>query len=202
MSHLHSGSSRRKKDSFQGGGSSSRGTGGGGGGDSGSFGKKRVKSSSNNNAPSSSSTKRPTSGLARSTTPPGGSSSSQTGKVTPFAWGNVSSGRSFHEEQQHSTQYDPLEYITLNLVGQQVQVQTRDGSFYQGIFHSSTAFNGEEEGYGVVLRMARKLAPGTEPGFYTTPPAEEVTIRAEDFVQVIANEVAFVEDVVDKRRRA
>ncbi|KAL6042123.1 Polyadenylate-binding protein-interacting protein 3 [Balamuthia mandrillaris] len=204
MSHLHSGSSRRKKDSFQGGGSSSRGTGGGGGGDSGSFGKKRVKPSSNNNAPSSSSssTKRPTSGLARSTTPPGGSSSSQTAKVTPFAWGNVSSGRSFHEEQQNSTQYDPLEYITLNLVGQQVQVQTRDGSFYQGIFHSSTAFNGEEEGYGVVLRMARKLAPGTEPGFFTTPPSEEVTIRAEDFVQVIANEVAFVEDVVDKRRRA
>ena len=62
----------------------------------------------------------------------------------------------------------------------------KDGSIFEGVFHAV-----KPEGYGVVLKLARKK----DPTAVTLPsPIETLLIPASELVQVIARDINFVEE--------
>ena len=71
--------------------------------------------------------------------------------------------------------------------GQYVDVQVSDGSWYQGYFYTINT----KKGLGVVLRFARKKSENKAVGEIL----EKKIIHAHEFVQVLAKDVTFVEDM-------
>jgi len=64
--------------------------------------------------------------------------------------------------------------------------KVKDGSIFEGVFHAV-----KPDGYGVVLKLARKR----DPNVTTLPsPIETLLIPASELVQVIAKDINFVEE--------
>jgi hypothetical protein len=77
------------------------------------------------------------------------------------------------------------------LIGQQVEVQTKNGQVHSGIFHAAKI---ESKDLGVILKMARLIKDGTVKGGKSEavkdalrkPPLKSYIIHGKDFVQIVA----------------
>ncbi|KAL5082665.1 hypothetical protein RYX36_011086 [Vicia faba] len=95
-----------------------------------------------------------------------------------------------------SPSHDRLVYLTTCLIGQQVEVQVKNGSIYSGIFHATNT--GKD--FGIILKMARltkdassqRLKPAAE--FISKAPSKILIIPAKELVQIIAQGVAVTRD--------
>eukprot|EP00850_Spirogloea_muscicola_P005821 SM000027S09602 [mRNA] locus=s27:276426:281254:- [translate_table: standard] len=95
------------------------------------------------------------------------------------------------------------------LIGHPVDVVTRSGAVYSGIFHTANT----ESGFGVVLRMARLTKDGSAAKGSSTagrtevlreaarqPPIKTLVVHAKDFVQIIAKDVPLEREVLPNGR--
>eukprot|EP00850_Spirogloea_muscicola_P005999 SM000028S10093 [mRNA] locus=s28:300268:305258:- [translate_table: standard] len=95
------------------------------------------------------------------------------------------------------------------LIGHPVDVVTRSGAVYSGIFHTANT----ESGFGVVLRMARLTKDGGAAKGSSTagrtevlreaarqPPIKTLVVHAKDFVQIIAKDVPLEREVLPNGR--
>ncbi|XLR56795.1 hypothetical protein S83_007467, partial [Arachis hypogaea] len=57
-----------------------------------------------------------------------------------------------------SRSHDRLVYVTICLIGHQVEVQVKNGSMHYGIFHATNTDND----FGIVLKMARLIKDARE----------------------------------------
>ncbi|XP_031261830.1 polyadenylate-binding protein-interacting protein 3-like isoform X1 [Pistacia vera] len=93
-----------------------------------------------------------------------------------------------------SPSHDRLLYVTTSLIGLPVDVQTKNGSIYSGIFHATS----DEKEFGVILKMARLTKDGNPRGqkmeTVSKAPSSIFVIPASELVQVIAKEVAVTSD--------
>ncbi|XP_027335060.1 polyadenylate-binding protein-interacting protein 3-like [Abrus precatorius] len=95
-----------------------------------------------------------------------------------------------------STSRDRLVYLTTCLIGQQVEVQVKNGSIYSGIFHATNT----DKDFGIILKMACLTKDGSFQGqrsgveFVSKAPSKTLIIPANDLVQVIAKNVAVSRD--------
>ncbi|KAF7814078.1 polyadenylate-binding protein-interacting protein 3-like isoform X1 [Senna tora] len=91
---------------------------------------------------------------------------------------------------------DRLVYVTTCLIGQQVEVQVKNGSVYSGIFHATNT----EKDFGIILKMARMTKDGSLRGqksgveSVSKAPDKILIIPAKELVQVIAKGVAVTRD--------
>ncbi|XP_058743705.1 polyadenylate-binding protein-interacting protein 3-like isoform X2 [Vicia villosa] len=87
---------------------------------------------------------------------------------------------------------DRLVYLTTCLIGQQVEVQVKNGSIYSGIFHATNS----EKDFGIILKMACLTKDGSSQGpssgaeFVSKAPSKTLIIPGKELVQVIAKDVA------------
>ncbi|CAI8607939.1 unnamed protein product [Vicia faba] len=87
---------------------------------------------------------------------------------------------------------DRLVYLTACLIGQQVEVQVKNGSIYSGIFHATNT----EKDFGIILKMACLTKDGSSQGqssgaeFVSKAPSKTLIIPGKELVQVIAKDVA------------
>ncbi|XP_050873883.1 polyadenylate-binding protein-interacting protein 3 isoform X2 [Lathyrus oleraceus] len=87
---------------------------------------------------------------------------------------------------------DRLVYLTTCLIGQQVEVQVKNGSIYSGIFHATNT----EKDFGIILKMACLTKDGSSQGqssgaeFVSKAPSKTLIIPGKELVQVIAKDVA------------
>ncbi|KAL2613176.1 hypothetical protein R1flu_024868 [Riccia fluitans] len=89
--------------------------------------------------------------------------------------------------------HDRLVFMAMCLVGQTVEVQMKNGSFYSGIFHTANM----DKDFGIVLKMARLIKDGSVKGGKSEAvkeaarkaPHKSLVIHAKDFVQIIAKDV-------------
>jgi hypothetical protein len=92
---------------------------------------------------------------------------------------------------ERTVQEQRLLFIHTCLIGQLVEVQTKNGHVYSGIFH---AINNDNKEFGVVLKMARLIRDGAVKGGKSEavkdaqrkPPSKSFVILGKDFVQIIA----------------
>eukprot|EP01102_Stenamoeba_stenopodia_P008534 TRINITY_DN245_c0_g1_i3.p1 TRINITY_DN245_c0_g1~~TRINITY_DN245_c0_g1_i3.p1 ORF type:complete len:236 (+),score=70.91 TRINITY_DN245_c0_g1_i3:225-932(+) len=100
---------------------------------------------------------------------------------------NVDSlAREYHTPVNDDPMFERNLYVTLNLIGHIVEVQVKDGSIFEGVFHAV-----KTDSYGVVLKLARKK----DPNAVTLPsPIETLLIPGSELVQVIAKDINFVEE--------
>ena len=71
-------------------------------------------------------------------------------------------------------------------------VQVRDGSWYHGLFHTSRLASG----FGVVLKCAKRVESRDNKVLsLSSEVTSKLAISAEDLVQVLAEEITFVEDL-------
>ncbi|WJX74618.1 Polyadenylate-binding protein-interacting protein 3 [Trifolium repens] len=95
-----------------------------------------------------------------------------------------------------SSSHDRLVYVTTSLIGQQVEVQVKNGSIYSGIFHATNT----DKDFGIILKMARLTKDASLQGqksgaeFVIKAPSKILIIPAEELVQVIAQGVAVTWD--------
>jgi len=94
------------------------------------------------------------------------------------------------EGVKQSIFYDRTLYVTTNLIGLPVEVQKTDGSWYEGILHTTSV----QKGFGVVLQCARKKSTN---GSNNTPFSDKIVIDPQEFVQMRAIDAVFVEDLPD-----
>ncbi|CAK8535957.1 unnamed protein product [Lathyrus sativus] len=95
-----------------------------------------------------------------------------------------------------SPSHDRLVYLTTCLIGQQVEVQVKNGSIYSGIFHATNT----DKDFGIILKMARltkdassqRQKPAAE--FIGKAPSKILIIPAKELVQIIAQGVAVTRD--------
>ncbi|CAL5200045.1 unnamed protein product [Lathyrus oleraceus] len=95
-----------------------------------------------------------------------------------------------------SPSHDRLVYLTTCLIGQQVEVQVKNGSIYSGIFHATNT----AKDFGIILKMARltkdassqRQNPAAE--FIGKAPSKILIIPAKELVQIIAQGVAVTRD--------
>ncbi|KAK7294408.1 hypothetical protein RJT34_17297 [Clitoria ternatea] len=91
---------------------------------------------------------------------------------------------------------DRLVYLTTCLIGQQVEVQVKNGSIYSGIFHATNT----DKDFGIILKTARLTKDGSLEGqrsgveFVSKAPSKTLIIPANDLVQVVAKDVAVSRD--------
>lgn len=91
---------------------------------------------------------------------------------------------------------DRLVYITTSLIGQNVEVQVKDGSLFSGIFHATNA----EKDFGIILKMARSIRPGSSRGqksiadSMNKAPSRTLIIPAKELIQIIAKGVSVTRD--------
>ncbi|KAK3271801.1 Polyadenylate-binding protein-interacting protein 3 [Cymbomonas tetramitiformis] len=94
--------------------------------------------------------------------------------------------------------HDRLLFIFQNLVGYNVSVQLKDGTVYEGIFHTAHV---ERQEVSIVLQMAILIHEGGGgPPDPNKPrprlvPTKSVVLQAKDFVQVTAKDVALFNQV-------
>ncbi|KAK2425135.1 polyadenylate-binding protein-interacting protein [Trifolium repens] len=95
-----------------------------------------------------------------------------------------------------SSSHERLVYVTTSLIGQQVEVQVKNGSIYSGIFHATNT----DKDFGIILKMARLIKDASLQGqksgaeFVIKAPSKILIIPAEELVQVIAQGVAVTWD--------
>ncbi|KAL3679895.1 hypothetical protein R1sor_022851 [Riccia sorocarpa] len=90
--------------------------------------------------------------------------------------------------------HDRLVFMAMCLIGQNVEVQLKNGSYYSGIFHTANM----EKDFGIVLKMARLIKDGSVKSGKSEAvkeaarkaPQKSLVIHAKDFVQIIAKDVA------------
>eukprot|EP00854_Cymbomonas_tetramitiformis_P000933 gene933-1449_t len=125
----------------------------------------------------------------------GSSGGSNRQRINAPAEGGRNSGRS---AQPASTMHDRLLFIFQNLVGYNVSVQLKDGTVYEGIFHTAHV---ERQEVSIVLQMAILIHEGGGgPPDPNKPrprlvPTKSVVLQAKDFVQVTAKDVALFNQV-------
>ncbi|CAK9198824.1 unnamed protein product [Sphagnum troendelagicum] len=98
-----------------------------------------------------------------------------------------------------------LLFLHTCLIGQQVEVQTKNGQVYSGIFHAAKI---ESKDFGVVLKMARLIKDGTVKGGKSEavkdalrkPPLKSYIIVGKDFVQIVAKDVLLSVDALSNGR--
>ncbi|KAH8945362.1 hypothetical protein BDL97_12G037600 [Sphagnum fallax] len=98
-----------------------------------------------------------------------------------------------------------LLFLHTCLIGQQVEVQTKNGQVYSGIFHAAKV---ESKDFGVVLKMARLIKDGTVKGGKSEavkdalrkPPLKSYIILGKDFVQIVAKDVLLSGDALSNGR--
>ncbi|CAK9229777.1 unnamed protein product [Sphagnum jensenii] len=106
---------------------------------------------------------------------------------------------------ERTVQEQRLLFIHTCLIGQLVEVQTKNGLVYSGIFH---AINNDNKEFGVVLKMARLIRDGAVKGGKSEavkdaqrkPPSKSVLIHGKDFVQIIAKDVLLSGDTLPNGR--
>ncbi|CAM6047850.1 unnamed protein product [Sphagnum compactum] len=106
---------------------------------------------------------------------------------------------------ERTVQEQRLLFIHTCLIGQLVEVQTKNGLVYSGIFH---AINNDNKEFGVVLKMARLIRDGAVKGGKSEavkdaqrkPPSKSVVISGKDFVQIIAKDVLLSGDTLPNGR--
>ncbi|KAH9559096.1 hypothetical protein CY35_06G041800 [Sphagnum magellanicum] len=106
---------------------------------------------------------------------------------------------------ERTEQEQRLLFIHTCLIGQLVEVQTKNGLVYSGIFH---AINNDNKEFGVVLKMARLIRDGAVKGGKSEavkdaqrkPPSKSVLIHGKDFVQIIAKDVLLSGDTLPNGR--
>ncbi|BBN17571.1 hypothetical protein Mp_7g15450 [Marchantia polymorpha subsp. ruderalis] len=100
--------------------------------------------------------------------------------------------------------HDRLLFMAMCLIGQPVEVQVKNGSFYSGIFHTANT----DKDFGIVLKMARLIKDGTVKGGKSDAvkeaarkaPQKTLVIPAKDFVQIIAKDVSLTGDAIANGR--
>ncbi|GBG65757.1 hypothetical protein CBR_g52348 [Chara braunii] len=110
------------------------------------------------------------------------------------------SGASVMERPMH----DRFLFMTMCLIGQTVEVQVKNGSVYQGIFHTANT----ERDFGVVLKMARLIKGASVKGGKVEAikdsarkaPIKMLIISSQDFVQIIAKDICLSGDVTANGR--
>eukprot|EP01117_Protostelium_nocturnum_P007993 TRINITY_DN2848_c0_g1_i3.p1 TRINITY_DN2848_c0_g1~~TRINITY_DN2848_c0_g1_i3.p1 ORF type:complete len:786 (-),score=346.74 TRINITY_DN2848_c0_g1_i3:166-2523(-) len=98
-----------------------------------------------------------------------------------------SNAPSFEELNKKSQQllFERTLWLTMNLVGQVVEVHTKSDGIYEGILHTATT----DRGMGVALKFAKKKEKdGTVKS--DVRPIENFVIYPNEFVQLIAKDVA------------
>eukprot|EP00898_Chlorokybus_atmophyticus_P007951 jgi/Chlat1/8157/Chrsp76S07608 len=96
--------------------------------------------------------------------------------------------------QPSGVMYERLLFATTGLIGQAVQVQTKSGSLYSGVFYTANT----DRDYGVVLQYARLVHDGTgkvdQVKASRQPPVKFMLFHSKDLVQVIAQDISLADD--------
>lgn len=80
-----------------------------------------------------------------------------------------------------------LLFTTMCMVGLPVEVQVKDGSLYSGVFHTASLHNG----YGVILKKARKIGKGRHAGFFTRGSlVDTLVVFSDDLVQIAVKDIS------------
>lgn len=117
----------------------------------------------------------------------------QSGKSTPGRIPNAAGGQVGGYE---SLSHDCLMYLATCLIGHPVEVHTKNGSVFTGIFHAT---DGEKD-FGIILTMARLIRDGTLRGekataeFVSKAPSKTLIIPGKELVQLLAKDVAVTRD--------
>jgi hypothetical protein len=114
----------------------------------------------------------------------------KTSRQTDYTQSQPSTSTNNAITPEENFMYERNLYVTMNLVGQAVEVQVKDGTIFEGLFHTANT----EKGYGVVLRLARKKDPTATS---LPQPIETLVINSSDFVQMIAKDVNFVDEQLE-----
>ncbi|RHN76231.1 putative LsmAD domain, ataxin 2, SM domain-containing protein [Medicago truncatula] len=99
-------------------------------------------------------------------------------------------------QSKDGSSHDRLVYVTTCLIGQQVEIQVKNGSIYSGIFHATDT----DKDFGIILKMARLTKDASSQGkksgaeFVSKAPSKILIIPAKELVQVIAQGVAVTKD--------
>ncbi|KAL5579527.1 hypothetical protein UlMin_011969 [Ulmus minor] len=97
---------------------------------------------------------------------------------------------------ENSPSRDRLVYLSTCTIGNQVEVQLKNGDIYSGIFHATNA----EKDFGVILKMARMIKDGGSRGQKSSAeslsraPLKTIIIHSKELVQVIAKQVSISRD--------
>ncbi|XP_021755771.1 uncharacterized protein LOC110720972 [Chenopodium quinoa] len=103
-------------------------------------------------------------------------------------------GREFTEDETTTTTAslsEALLFTTMCIIGLPVEVYTKDGSVFSGIFHTASV----DKGYGIILKKARMIRKGTQSSNVSNGGLiDTLVVQPGDLVQVVAKGVMLPAD--------